>query len=143
MKLNERRRSRPELGCSCFPKPHVFLSDRSQQAARGRPQIMRDRRHGNCTSSCLEVPRPMSRSLWPFRAMVKQIVPKGGSQISIVVLSSPTSNHPFASVAFFQEEVKLAFPPETSRSLASCSKCVSIPPPSFAPPSFASRHDRT
>ena len=66
---NERRRSRPELGCSCFPKPHVFLSDRSQQAARGRPQIMRDRRHGNWSSSCLEVPRPMSRSLWPFRAM--------------------------------------------------------------------------
>ena len=23
------RRSRPELGCSCFPKPHVFLSDKA------------------------------------------------------------------------------------------------------------------
>ena len=60
------RRSRPEIGCSCFPKPHVFLSiffrSRSQQAARGRPQIsiMRDRRHGNWSSSCLEVLRPMS-----------------------------------------------------------------------------------
>ena len=59
-------RSRHELGCSCFPKPHVFLSiffrSRSQQAARGRPQIsiMRDRRHGNWSSSCLEVLRPVS-----------------------------------------------------------------------------------
>ena len=29
----------------------------------------RDRRHGNWSSSCLEVPTPMSRSKWPFRAM--------------------------------------------------------------------------
>ena len=29
----------------------------------------RDRRHGNWSSSCLEVPTPMSRSIWPFRAM--------------------------------------------------------------------------
>ena len=37
--------------------------------ARSSAQIMRDRRHGNWSSSCLEVPRLMSRSLWPFRAM--------------------------------------------------------------------------
>ena len=27
------RRSRPELGCSCFPKPHVFLYDPSKRRA--------------------------------------------------------------------------------------------------------------
>ena len=47
----------------------AHFSFRSQQAARGRPQIMRDRPHGNWSSSCLELPGPMSRSLWPFRAM--------------------------------------------------------------------------
>ena len=31
-----------------------------------RPRSDRDRRHGNWSSSCLEVPTPMSRSIWPL-----------------------------------------------------------------------------
>ena len=49
------------LAAAVFPN-RTRLSLRSQQAARGRPQIMCDRRHGNWSSSCLEVPRLMSRS---------------------------------------------------------------------------------
>ena len=37
---------------------------------RSSADIMHDRRQGNWSYSCQEIPRPMSRSLWPFRAMM-------------------------------------------------------------------------
>ena len=64
------RRSRPELA-AVFPKLHTFnLLLIPANRALLSADLMRNRRLGNWSSSCQEVLRPMSRSLWPFRAMV-------------------------------------------------------------------------
>ena len=67
------RRSRPAVFPNRTPLA-LFPIPACASRARGRlhaadPELMRDRRHGNLPSSCEEVPRPMSQSLWPFRAI--------------------------------------------------------------------------
>ena len=79
-------RSRPELGCSCFPKPHVFLSDPSKRRAvvrrscatgdmaTGRPRAKKYRdpcrkafgHFAQCTSTCRSTQVKIATTdLWP------------------------------------------------------------------------------